>query len=154
MIAEATKYEHAVVLKHRELHPDSDVWHWSVVPEDLLYEANYIHSFITQRLTRLMNKKVKGDNENRVHDYGLDGLARTIVDGNPVYHGIQAKYYKSSVVTAKSIGTFAFVQMAMNQHNPLSRGFLYSPGKLQVNLEEQFAYLRNIFCHVSFDWSS
>ncbi len=153
MIAEATKYEHAVILKHRELHPDSDVWHWSVVPEDLLYEANYIHSFNTQRLTRLMNKKEKVENENRVRDYGLDGLARTIEDGKPVYHGIQAKYYKSSSVTAKSIGTFGFVQMAMNKQNPLSRGYLYSPGKLQINLEEQFAVLKDIFCHVPFDWS-
>jgi hypothetical protein len=153
MLADATEYEHAVVLKHRESIPGSEVWHWFVVPEDLLFEARYIHSFNTQRLTCLMNKKEKVENENQVRDYGLDGLACTIEDGKPVYHSIQAKYYKSSSVTARSIGTFGFVQMAMNKHNSLLRGYLYSPSKLQINLEEQFAVLKDIFCHVPFHWS-
>ena len=126
----ADAYEYEIVRQHSLL-PDTIAWHWSNVPEECLYEAGYITDFNKVRLERLMNKKEKKEG-NRLKDYGLDGVAKT---GN-VYSGLQAKLYRDKSVCASDIGSFLAVQMSLILYNPLSKGYLYTTYKLQLDLQE------------------
>ena len=149
--AHAIEYEYAVVERHRD-NPCTQAWHWSVVPEDHLFEAGYIHDFAKHRLMRLMNKKRVEEGENRLRDYGLDGLAMTTLDSGVVYHGIQAKYYTSRSVTAEDIGSFFAKQISMTIANPLSRGYLYTTTKLQADLADEVAQPTYPIRHVLYPW--
>lgn len=150
--AHATDYEFAVVERHRAQTGD-EAWHWSVVPEDHLFEAGYIHDFAKHRLMRLMNKKRMEEGENRLRDYGLDGLARGVTEtGEVVYHGLQAKYYTSRSVTAEDIGSFFAKQISMTLANPLSRGYLYTTTRLQADLADEVAQPTYPIRHVLYPW--
>jgi sulfur relay (sulfurtransferase) DsrC/TusE family protein len=130
----ADEYEHEMVRQHILTNPDTEAYHWSVVPEEYLYEAGYITDFNKHRQERLMRKKEKKEGENRVRDYGFDGLARTCSGSNVVYGGLQAKYYIKRQVCACDIGSFLAMQMALTVNNPLSKGFLYTSSGLQADL--------------------
>ena len=148
----ATEYEHEVVRQHRLL-PDTRVWHWSVVPEDYLYDAGYIHDYSKHRLQRLLCKKEQMDGRNRLRDYGLDALAETVLpSGEVVYSGIQAKYYQSRSVTAADIGTFLQKQITMSRCNPKSKGYLYTTSKLQADLADDVAHPDFMIRHVMHPW--
>jgi superfamily II DNA or RNA helicase len=133
-------YEHDVIRQHSLL-PNTISWHWSVVPEDLLYEAGYIHDYNKHRLERLAMAKEQKDGENRVRDYGFDGLAKTTsTDGDAaVYHGIQAKNYHSRHVTAGDIGSFLLMMMRLWDTNRKAVGYLYTPKPLETNLASNLA---------------
>ena len=47
------------------------VWHWSVAPHELLYNAGYIHCYNEERLKRL---------GGHVPDRGLDGIAYEVIE--------------------------------------------------------------------------
>jgi superfamily II DNA or RNA helicase len=148
----ATAYEHAMIEEHRK-RPHTRAWHWSVVPEDELFEAGYIHDFSKHRHLRLMNKKRMEEGQNRLRDYGLDGLAMEVLEsGEVVYHGLQAKYYQSRTVTAEDIGSFFAKQISMTVANPLSRGYLYTTTRLQVDLADEVAQPKYPIRHVLFPW--
>lgn len=144
----ADTYEHEVVNQHSRI-SGTTVWHWSVVPEDELFAAGYIHDFNKTRLARIKNKKESQGLEHHIRDYGFDGLARD-ADGN--YHGLQAKYYLSRDVTANDIGTFLAMQYSLICKNKQSKGYLYTSGKLQKDLEEQIAIPEYPIRHVLFPW--
>ena len=144
----AFAYEDEVILQHSR-NPGTTAWHWSVVPEDALLEAGYIHDFNKTRLARIKNKKESQGLEYRIRDYGFDGLARH-ADGN--YHSLQAKYYLSRDVTANDIGTFLAMQYSLICKNNQSKGYLYTAGKLQKDLEEQIAIPEYPIRHVLFPW--
>jgi len=148
----AAEYEHEVVRQHRLL-PHTEAWHWSVVPEDCLYEAGYITDYNQHRLQRLMNKKEKTDGLNRLKDYGFDGLARTHVGENDyVYAGLQAKYYLSRQVTAADIGTFLAVQTNLTMKDPRSKGLLYTTSALQPDLRGFVAHPNYRIQHILHPW--
>ncbi len=144
----ADDYEHEMVRQHIMTHPDTDAYHWSIVPEQHLYESGYITDFSRHRLERLMRNK-EAHEGNRVRDYGLDGLARSRVGSDVVFHGLQAKYYLKRNVCASDIGSFLLKQNALTRKNPLSKGYLYTSSPLQVDVREECAdpasHLRHVF---------
>ena len=148
----ADDYEHEMVRQHMDTHPNTDAYHWSVVPEEYLYEAGYITDFNKHRLERLMRKKEKKAGENRVRDYGFDGLAKTRVGDNVVFSGLQAKYYLNNQVCAGDIGTFLAMQIALMLKNPLSKGFLYTTSRLQADLAGNVANPSYPIRHILHPW--
>ena len=147
----ADDYEHEMVRQHMITHPDTDAYHWSVVPEQQLYESGYITDFSKHRLERLMRKK-EAHEGNRVRDYGLDGLARSRVGSEVVFHGLQAKYYLKRNVCASDIGSFLLKQNALTRKNPLSKGYLYTSSPLQVDVREECADPASNLRHVFHPW--
>ena len=149
---DATAYEHAMVREHARTHPAADVYHWSRVPENALFEAGYITDFNRRRHDRLMlreaARKARIQGVNPVRDYGFDGLS---CEGG-VASGLQAKFYKAPVKSA-DISTFSTAQMALIATNPASRGFLYTPGRLQADLAGHVANPRYPIQHVLFPWT-
>ena len=147
----ADDYEHEMVRQHIMTHPDTDAYHWSVVPEQQLYESGYITDFSKHRLERLMRNK-EAHEGNRVRDYGLDGLARSRVGSEVVFHGLQAKYYLKRNVCASDIGSFLLKQNALTRKNPLSKGYLYTSSSLQVDVREECADPASNLRHVFHLW--
>lgn len=148
----ADEYEHHMVRQHKLTHNDTDVFHWSLVPEEWLFDAGYITDFNKHRHERLMRKKEKKEGENRVRDYGFDGLARTRLGDNEIYSGLQAKYYLERQVCAKDIGSFLATQITLTLKNNLSKGYLYTTSKLQADLAGNMANPVYPIKHVLFPW--
>jgi len=146
----ATAYEHAMVVKHAADHPESQVAHWSHVPEEWLEEAGYITSYNEHRLKRLMAKQEPADGVNRLKDYGADAMARSS-DGT--YDLLQAKYYKSNRVTAGDIGSFMASLLSLQLSHPTSKGHLYTSSRLQVDLAGFMAHPQYPIRHVLFPWA-
>jgi len=148
----ANDYEHEMVRHYILTNPGTDAYHWSVVPEDYLYEAGYINDFNKQRLERLMIKKEKEEGKNRLKDYGFDGLARARVGDTIVFNGLQAKYYFNKQVSSNDIGTFLAMQNALKLKNPLSKGLLYTTSSLQADLAGLVANPSYPIKHVLHPW--
>jgi len=134
------KFELYSIDHHRSKH-NHKTWHWNDVPEDHLYNAGYIHNFNEHRLRRLSlfnNCKLK----NKYKDYGLDGLS---LDSNGIYNGLQMKCWNSKV-RANDIGTFqSVVSNRLCVKNKDSKGYLYTKGKLEINLSEDLQNSKTIF---------
>lgn len=149
----ATDYEHEVIRQYRLSQPDAEVWHWSNVPEDYLYEAGYITDYNKLRLERLMNKKDKTRETNRLKDYGLDGLVRTKCGENEyIYNAIQAKYYLTRQVTAADIGSFLASQLMLSVKDNKSKGYLYTTANLQADLAGFIAHPEYPIKYVKHSW--
>ena len=148
----ADDYEHEMVRQHVLTIPDTDAYHWSIVPEEYLYESGYISDFNKHRLERLMKKKDKKEGENRVRDYGFDGLARTRIGSSVVFNGLQAKYYIHKQVCAGDIGSFFAMQISLTLKNPLSKGYLYTTSGLQADLAGNVANPSYPIRHVLHSW--
>jgi len=148
----ADDYEHEMVRQHILTTPGTEAYHWSIVPEEYLYESGYITDFNKHRLERLMRKKDKKEGANRVRDYGFDGLARTHIGSDVVYSGLQAKYYIQRQVCASDIGSFLAMQIALMLKNPLSKGFLYTTSSLQADLAGNVANPSYLIRHVLHPW--
>ena len=58
--------------KHHHDSSGHTTWHWSVIPEDELFKAGWIHDFNKWRLM----KRLKNKNDRKIQEYGLDGLSR------------------------------------------------------------------------------
>jgi superfamily II DNA or RNA helicase len=149
----AVDYEHEIVKQHRLL-PNTEAWHWSDVPEDELFDAGYIHDFNQRRLNRLAEKvEPKEPGQNRLRDYGLDGLGKTTFeDGSVVYQALQAKFYHSKRVTASDIGSFLSKSISMYQHNNKSKGYLYTTTRLQADLHDEVRNPAYVIKHVLHPW--
>jgi predicted helicase len=149
----ATDYEYEIIREHRK-RPNTEVWHWSNVPEDYLYEAGYITNYNKHRQERLMNKKEATPGVNRLRDFGLDGLARTkITENDYVYDSLQAKYYMSRQVTAGDIGSFMAIQILLNLTDKRSKGYLYSTAKLQADLAGILAHPEYPIKYINHKWT-
>ena len=148
----ADDYEHEMVRQHILITPDTDAYHWSIVPEEYLYESGYISDFNKHRLERLMRKKDKKEGANRVRDYGFDGLARTRIGSSVVFNGLQAKYYIHKQVCAGDIGSFFAMQISLTLKNPLSKGYLYTTSGLQADLAGNVANPSYPIRHILHPW--
>ena len=127
----ATKYHHDS-LGHT-------TWHWSVIPEDELFKAGWIHDFNKWRLMKRQKNKI----DRKFQEYGLDGLSR---DENGHYFGIQCKCgYSNGGVTGHDLGTFLFaIVMRLKVKDPLSSGFVYYTSKLQADVRDDSMNARDI----------
>ena len=132
-----SQFEHHTINHHYTTHGQI-TWHWSVTPEEHLYNSGYINDYNKNRLERLAQYK---EGINRHKDYGLDGLA---LDTNGVYFGLQAKYYTNNKVSANDIGTFQRVVLRMNKKNSLSKGYLYTSTDLVTDLAEDIQCIGDI----------
>ena len=134
------QFEYHSCIIHNSIH-GGHVWHWSHVPEYVLIESGYVSS--TEEL-RIIRKRHNG----RIPEFGLDGIA---LHEDGVYHGIQAKLWRS-VLSAGSLGTFFSVIFGrMCKKNKLSTGFLYYTGHLQHELQSDMLQMTNIIAkHVSY----
>jgi len=125
-------YEHHICDYHRK-EKDETVWHWVNIPEGELENAGFITDYNKLRLNRIEKKK---NGENNIREYGLDGLSLD-KDGN--YHGLQAKYWKSTKLTAHHLGTFLSVMYSrFFVKNKQSKGYLYHTCLLQIDLIDDF----------------
>ncbi len=132
-------YEHFVVKYHQDTYQHI-TYHWSAIPEEILYECGFIND--TNKI-RLQRKRDKEEGiTNSIQEYGLDGI---IKDENGIYHGLQAKCYDGrSYLKASDIGTFLSVLfLRMKSKNPLSKGYLYHTCKLESNLRDDIAINEN-----------
>ena len=132
--------------KHHHDSSGHTTWHWSVIPEDELFKAGWIHDFNKWRLM----KRLKNKNDRKIQEYGLDGLSR---DKDGHYNGLQEKCYLSRSVTAYDLGTFyQTIYMRLKPKDPLSSGFVYFTSKLQVDVRDDSMNARDItFVKLPFD---
>jgi superfamily II DNA or RNA helicase len=119
------------------------VWHQSVIPEEELYLAGIIHDFNKHRLIRIAKRKENP--QIKYNDYGIDILAKDS-DGN--YYPCQAKHYTSRKVRASDIGTFTIVIICQTK----SSGYLYTTGKLEINLKENIMNSEGRIVHHRIDF--
>lgn len=90
----ATNFEHLCVQMHQE-QAEQLTYHWSNIPESVLYESGFITNFNELRLRRMANKNA--NKINSVQEYGLDGISREIIDGKNVYNGLQMKLWDNTL---------------------------------------------------------
>ncbi len=123
------EYEHFIIKYHQDTY-NHITYHWSNIPEEILYECGFIND--TNKI-RLQRKRDKTEGKiNSIQEYGLDGIVK---DGE-IYHGIQAKCYDGkSYLKASDLGTFLSVLfLRMKAKNDQSKGYLYHTCKLESNL--------------------
>ncbi len=138
----ATNYEHYSIDYHRKNY-DAISWHWTQIPETVLYESGFVHDFNNLRMKRKERFEEEGTYYNPVREYGLDGISKSIDNENNVsYNGIQSKLWERSL-RAHDLGSFYQVIFArMRKHNNKSKGYLYHNGKLQVDVRDDILNLR------------
>ena len=136
-------FEFQVVEFHRKTY-GHEVWHTSVIPEDELHNAGVIHDFNKHRLLRIARKREEEGKRLVFSDYGMDFLAKeTLENGYAVYHAGQAKHYISRKVSGNDLGTFFLVVLSQVPNVP----YLYTSGKLEVNLRENIQNMRGKLVH-------
>ncbi|KAG5187404.1 hypothetical protein JKP88DRAFT_276152 [Tribonema minus] len=120
-------YEHQMCKVHRET-TGHQVWHWSEIGLDLLVKAGYVDS-LNKALYQAVEARRKG---RPFGEYGIDGLS---LDPEDVFHSLQAKIRNTSKVHARDLATFVnVVLLRLAQKNPLSRGYLYTNARLEINV--------------------
>ncbi len=147
----ATDYEYEIVRIH-SMNVGTEVYHWSNTPEDWLYDAGYITDYNKYRLERLLAKKEPHPDNNRLKDYGADGIARIKDGDNYIYNLLQAKYYLSRNVTANDIGSFLASQLSLTCKNNLSKGYLYTSCPLQIDLADFIKHPSYPIKHIQHNW--
>lgn len=138
------EYEYQCMLYHQQHHINSIVYHWSVIPLNILKDIGFIHDYNESRILRK-----KGCNEtekmnlhdgwkNMVREYGLDGLAIVINGDDKTYHVIQSKCWNdNSYLTAKDLGTFLSVfSFRIQVKHQTAKGFIYYTGRVQSDLRD------------------
>ncbi len=127
----ATNYEYYSIHDHQK-NINEISWHWSQIPEYVLYESGFIHDFNKLRMKRKNIYETEERYYNPIREYGLDGIS---FDGT-TYHGIQSKLYEKTL-TSNDLGTFySAIFNRMKIKNPLSKGYLYHTCKLQIDLKD------------------
>ena len=147
----AIQYEYEMVNQHAKM-ANTEVWHWTNIPEDCLYEAGYINDYNKLRLERLLNRKEYVPGKNRLKDYGFDGLARHKINDDYIYQGLQAKYYTERQVSGSDIGTFLAAQMALKERDSRSVGYLYSTTDVQTDLAGFMSMPSYPIKHIKYPW--
>ena len=127
----ATNYEYYSIHHHQEK-VNKISWHWSQIPEYVLYESGFIHDYNKLRMKRKNVYQTEERYYNPIREYGLDGIS---FDGTS-YHGIQSKLYEKTL-TSNDLGTFySAIFNRMKIKNSLSKGYLYHSCKLQIDLKD------------------
>ena len=132
-------FERHSITEHARLHPTHETFAWQHTPEELLFDAGFIHSFNERRMARLLAKKAHGCTEltplNPLQDTGFDGIAR---DSLGVIHGLQAKAYTKRIA-ASDLGSSLAKTMLLRMKMPDSKLFLYTLQGVTRDLEEVIA---------------
>ncbi len=141
----AKEYELYSVKHHQQKHGQV-AWHWTNVPETVLYNAGFIHDFNVLRMKRKEIFEKEGRYYNPIREYGLDGIAEEKKDDQVIYNGIQSKLWNPKrYLTAGDIGTFyQALFMRMQKKCPDSKGYLYHTCRLQVDVRDDIKNTRGI----------
>lgn len=138
-------FEHASIIYHAQKYPH-ETWHWSKIPETVLYDSGYIHTYNEWRLAKLLAVE-QNSGRNPLRDVGFDGLSCEIIDEKRVYHGLQAKYYSRNLGPG-DVGTFLMKCGVLQIRNPLSRGYIYYTRGLTSNLRADLSLYNNAGKHI------
>jgi superfamily II DNA or RNA helicase len=140
-------YEYMCMREHENLFNEI-AFHWTRIPEKLLFQAGFIHDFNKLRMKRkevFFEKKQKQrlkqrqkQVENPIREYGIDGLAFN--EATNSFNAIQCKFWsKSKYLCASELGSFyQVVYHRMMPKNQNSRGTLYYTCKLQADVRDDF----------------
>ncbi len=138
----SNKFEHYCINKHTNDFNEI-TYHWSNIPEDLLYKSGFIKNYHEFRLNRLSDHNDK--KINSIQEYGLDGLSIIKTDDNEennIYNGLQMKLWNDrSYLTADKLGSFIHViLLRLKIHNTKSKGYLYYTCRLEKNIKADFTH--------------
>ena len=131
-------YEHYVCQHHAKLYGRT-VYHWSNVPEHVLIDSGFIDS---PKDWRLLCKAIQ--NRKQMREFGLDSIA---ISSDGVYHGIQAKFWNSTLCVYHIGSFFAVMHGRFKKKNILSKGYLYHTTTLQRDLHNDLKCMDNIVVH-------
>ncbi len=133
------RYEYDVMEKHRSTYGHI-TYHWSNIPEDLLFECGFINEINDTKSMRERRLADKRDGiVNSVQEYGLDGIAYEVLDdktGVKRFYGIQCKNYaEGAYLRAKDIATFLSVTFLRLRSKCMdTKGYLYHSCRLESRL--------------------
>ncbi len=117
-------YELDCIKKH-QLETNNLTFHWNNVPEDFLIESGFLTDKYKQRMKRKLSYEKDGISYNLLGEYGLDGMSKEVCDGKIIYHGIQCKYWKTTVPLIKLNTFIDVVDNRFFLKNNESKGYLY-----------------------------
>jgi phage/plasmid-associated DNA primase len=145
-------YEHQCIKYHQETYGHQS-WHWTQIPENVLYESGFIHDGNEYRLKKKLKWEEKQEYYNPLQEYGLDGIALEINNDEKIYHGIQCKLWKYKL-SANDLGTFFMCIFGrLNKKNKNSKGFLYHSGPLEINFKEDLTQLPDNIYTIQLDYN-
>ena len=126
-------FEYYCVKQHQLIYQNEITYHWSKIPEEVLFKSGFITDYHNIRIKRINDYN---DNKlNTIQEYGLDAISFDKI--NNKYNVLQIKCYEpNAVIDANTIGTFisCFFQR-INIKYPLSLAYLYYTCKLSRNLQ-------------------
>jgi superfamily II DNA or RNA helicase len=144
-------YELQCIKYHQETYGHQS-WHWTQIPENVLFESGFIHDGNEYRLKRKLKWEENQEYYNPLQEYGLDGIALEINNDEKIYHGIQCKLWKNKL-SANSLGTFLLSIFArLNKKNQNSKGYLYHSGPLEINLKNDLEQIQNTIYPIQLDY--
>ena len=134
------QFEHHCIALHKQEH-GGHAWHWSHLPESVLIDSGFFSKTFELR-------HLREQHHGHIPEFGLDGIA---LHADGVYHGIQAKLWRT-VLCAGNLGTFlSVVYGRMRRKNSASTGFLYHTGTLDHHLRSDLVLMTNIVAkHLKF----
>jgi superfamily II DNA or RNA helicase len=144
------QFEYSSIHYLQNIYPDEHVYHWSDVPEDLLFEAGYINDFNEYRLKKSTNIG------NKIPDCGFDGIM--FHPETKKFNVLQMKYYTSRNVSGNDIGTFMVKWQVVRFKHPETKAILCttehktskakSKRGITIDLHESILAMRGQFIHV------
>lgn len=144
-------YELQCIKFHQETYGHQS-WHWTQIPENVLYESGFIHDGNEYRLKRKLKWEENQEYYNPLQEYGLDGIALKINNDEKIYHGIQCKLWKSKLC-ANDLGTFfTCIFGRLKIKNEKSMGYLYHSGPIEINLKNDLGNMSNIITTILLEY--
>jgi superfamily II DNA or RNA helicase len=145
-------YELQCIKYHQEIYGQQS-WHWTQIPENVLFESGFIHDGNEYRLKRKLKWQENQEYFNPLQEYGLDGIALEICGDKKIYHGIQCKLWKNKL-SGNDLGTFFICILArLNKKNQESKGYLYHSGPLEINLKNDLSQIPNIITTIKLEYN-
>jgi phage/plasmid-associated DNA primase len=147
-------YELQCIKYHQETYGHQS-WHWTQIPENVLYESGFIHNGNEYRLKRKLKWEENQEYFNPLQEYGLDGIALEMCEDKKIYHGIQCKLWNNNKLSGNDLGTFFISIFArLNKKNNESRGFLYYSGELEDNLKNDLEQIPYYIFKIQLDYNN
>jgi superfamily II DNA or RNA helicase len=127
-------------------------WHWTKIPENVLFESGFIHDFNEYRLKRKLKWEENKEYYNPLREYGLDGICLEIRNEVKIYHGIQCKLWQTKLC-GNDLGTFLLsIYARLNITNKESKGYLYHTGLLEINLKNDLERISHIITPIKLNF--
>jgi len=131
------EYEHQMVDHHAKT-TSHKTYHWSVLPEEVIYKCGLLTDANKHRVKRLINKN-KLKNKILIGDrFGADAIAHN--EKENTYHILQMKCYLSSRVTSECCANFTMNSCMIMK----TLGYLYTAkDNLEISFGENITTINN-----------